>query len=86
MSNDSTSHSKQKQDYRKDTLCTADIFEEKDCAGFKSMAGSGTCLHQGLDFACEAVGKDNAEISRSAAIGWIDEVMYWINYVRKLLL
>ena len=54
MSNDSTSHSKQKQDYRKDTLCTADIVEEKNCAGFKSLAGSGMCLHQGLGFVCEA--------------------------------
>jgi hypothetical protein len=53
MSND-TSHSKQKQDYRKDTLCTADIFQEKDCIGFKSMAGSGMCMFQGLGFVCEA--------------------------------
>jgi hypothetical protein len=44
----------EKQDYRKYTLCTADIFQEKDCAGFKSLAGSGMCLHQGLGFACEA--------------------------------
>jgi hypothetical protein len=44
----------QEKDYCKDGLCTADIFQEKDCAGFKSMAGSGTCLHQGLGFACEA--------------------------------
>jgi site-specific DNA-methyltransferase (adenine-specific) len=45
MSNDSTSHSKQKQDYRKDTLCTANKYQEKDCTGFKSLAGSGMCLH-----------------------------------------
>ena len=63
MSNDSTSHSKQKQDYRKDTLCTADIFEEKDCAGFKSMAGSGMCMFQGLGFVCEWAGKDNEKLS-----------------------
>lgn len=54
MSNDSTSHSKQKQDYNKNGFCTADIFEEKDCIGFKSLAGSGMCLHQGLGFVCEA--------------------------------
>ena len=63
MSNDSTSHSKHKQDYRKDTLCTADIFQEKDCIGFKSMAGSGMCKHQGLGFACEWAGKDNEKLS-----------------------
>jgi acetoin utilization deacetylase AcuC-like enzyme len=44
MSNDATSHSN----------CTADIFEEKDCIGFKSLAGSGMCMFQGLGFACEA--------------------------------
>ena len=57
----------QEKDYCNDGLCTADIFQEKDCAGFKSMAGSGMCLHQGLGFVCEWAGKDNEKLSGQSA-------------------
>jgi hypothetical protein len=42
-----------KINYSKDGFCTTDIFQEKYCSGFQSLAGSGMCCHQGLGLTCE---------------------------------
>jgi hypothetical protein len=43
-----------KINYSQNTLCTADIFREKECLNFKPMAGTGMCRHQGMGKTCEA--------------------------------
>lgn len=57
MSNDSTSHSKQKQDYRKDGHCTAKAPEEKGCLHFVPVHNGirklELCVNQNMGRVCE---------------------------------
>ena len=47
---------KEKKDYRKDTLCTANVAQQKDCKNYAQHDGVKypICKHWGLAGICEA--------------------------------